>query len=429
MLVLRYAVEMLEPRDLYLLMQPFAGPAERLAQADIETFQYMPFITVPRGAAPPPELPIAGSWRSYPADRLNFIRGLDWCLERKAWVVNISLGVRAQPFDPSDPLQIATKTAHAKNTVVIVAVGNGGPGCGTLQPLAQAPWVIAVGATDVDGRLLRSSSRGSRNGPHPTVVADGQPLFVDGSDGAWAPGTSFAAPEVSAIAAWTLVCLDRIRGDLYAQQNGQWWTEAGMPMPMTRELAFPIVGHLDSGLPPERFFPPFIDDPLVRQSIYGITFEDEPGPGDVGKWHMARGMNGIRLYRTKEQYAWYAELVNGLARLCGPFALGVSTLAVRRTIQQMARPLAEYQPCEVGSGFVSKNLAIEFFSSFTASKFLSIFFPQALYKVESHALSQLDEQLGYLWDQTDIKALVNFFYGAFWPLYADIMGHRLGVVR
>jgi len=106
---------------------------------------------------------------------------------------------------------------------VVFSAGNSGPGNGSLNPYAAAPWVIAVGATDQTGSLAPFSSRGNLgNGPgNPTLMAPGvnivsvrNPSGVGGITGVGAAdtqrltpgeilnyttasGTSFSAPQAA----------------------------------------------------------------------------------------------------------------------------------------------------------------------------------------------------------------------------------------
>jgi serine protease AprX len=92
-------------------------------------------------------------------------------------------------FDPNDPVNVASRAAHASGIVSVFAAGNDGPGEGTISPYAVAPWTIGVAAgctTDAgvqdtavrcpSGTYLADfSSRGRPNDPlyQPTITAPG----------------------------------------------------------------------------------------------------------------------------------------------------------------------------------------------------------------------------------------------------------------
>ena len=89
-------------------------------------------------------------------------------------VVNCSFSA-ATVYDANDPVNLATKLLTERGVSVVISAGNNGPGLQTLNPYAQAPWVIAVGATDSRGRLADFSARGAFGSPteRPALVAPG----------------------------------------------------------------------------------------------------------------------------------------------------------------------------------------------------------------------------------------------------------------
>lgn len=89
-------------------------------------------------------------------------------------VVSNSWGTTG-PFDPEDPVSVASKVLHDRGITVVFAAGNEGSGNNTLNPYADAPWVISVAAGDKQGRLASFSSRGIPGDPiyHPTITAPG----------------------------------------------------------------------------------------------------------------------------------------------------------------------------------------------------------------------------------------------------------------
>ncbi|HET9528755.1 MAG TPA: S8 family serine peptidase, partial [Blastocatellia bacterium] len=64
------------------------------------------------------------------------------------------------PFNPDNPINIATRLAYERNIISVFAGGNSGPGKDTYNPYAKAPWVIGVAAGTKEGGLANFSSRG-----------------------------------------------------------------------------------------------------------------------------------------------------------------------------------------------------------------------------------------------------------------------------
>ncbi|HUF04635.1 MAG TPA: S8 family serine peptidase [Aridibacter sp.] len=107
----------------------------------------------------------------------HVLAGFDYLLERgpdyNVRAVNCSFSANTL-YDPHDPVNIASKMLSDAGISVVFSAGNTGAGNATLNPYAQAPWVISVGATDQNGRLAPFSSRGRFNGTsRPSLVAPG----------------------------------------------------------------------------------------------------------------------------------------------------------------------------------------------------------------------------------------------------------------
>jgi serine protease AprX len=110
---------------------------------------------------------------------LSALQGFDWILENQARydirIISNSWGTTGA-FDPNDPINVASKTAHDRGIVVVFAAGNEGPANDTLNPYSVAPWVIGVAAGNKDGQTLADfSSRGVPGSSvyQPTVTAPG----------------------------------------------------------------------------------------------------------------------------------------------------------------------------------------------------------------------------------------------------------------
>jgi subtilisin family serine protease len=116
----------------------------------------------------------------------RIVAGLRWAIDERAQVVSMSLGLRA----PNPVLDQLLVTAQAAGMLVVAAIGN--TGAGTAREPARHPDVLAVGACDAHGLVLRMSGSvfDPRRGVHkPDVLAPG------------ATGTSAAAAAVAGIAA------------------------------------------------------------------------------------------------------------------------------------------------------------------------------------------------------------------------------------
>ena len=154
------------------------------------------------------------------------LSGFDYLLQKGAQynvrVINCSFSA-STVYDPNDPVNVATKMLTDRGVNVVFSAGNSGPGNGTLNPYAVAPWVIGVGATDERSKLASYSSRGNFGDElaHPSLVAPGTnvvslrpPGTLTGTSGlggadaqrlsltempyyTTATGTSFSAPQVA----------------------------------------------------------------------------------------------------------------------------------------------------------------------------------------------------------------------------------------
>jgi len=120
---------------------------------------------------------------------LNALGGFEWSMTNQFLyhirIISNSWG-GGGPFDPDDPINIASKKAYDANIIVCFAAGNAGPGPDTDNPYAKAPWVIAVGAGTKEGGLAGFSSTGI---PKEERLADSDPNNDFDAPTIVAPGT------------------------------------------------------------------------------------------------------------------------------------------------------------------------------------------------------------------------------------------------
>jgi len=120
---------------------------------------------------------------------LNALGGYEWSLANQfahnIRVISNSWG-SSGPFDPNNPINLATRLAYERNIISVFAAGNDGPGPDTHNPYAKAPWVISVAAGTKEGGLASFSSRGTSKAQR---LADSDPNNDFDAPTITAPGT------------------------------------------------------------------------------------------------------------------------------------------------------------------------------------------------------------------------------------------------
>ncbi|MGH7681566.1 MAG: S8 family serine peptidase, partial [Candidatus Eiseniibacteriota bacterium] len=97
------------------------------------------------------------------AEEDAWIEAIEWAEAMGADIVTSSLSYSKwyHPEDEDGRTALITQAANLaseRGVLVFNSIGNQGPGERTLSPPSDSPWVIAVGATDWNGRLTRFSS-------------------------------------------------------------------------------------------------------------------------------------------------------------------------------------------------------------------------------------------------------------------------------
>lgn len=132
------------------------------------------------------------------------VRALEWMVDRKITVINISLaGPRNLILDRL--IQRATTKGH----VIVAAAGNGGPSAPPAYP-AAVPGVVAVTAVDSSNHVYRYANQGQ----YVDVSALGVGVAAASPNGKIAgfTGTSFATPHVTAAIAQCVQRMGRSAG-------------------------------------------------------------------------------------------------------------------------------------------------------------------------------------------------------------------------
>ncbi|MGW0436327.1 S8 family serine peptidase [Micromonospora sp. NPDC003197] len=174
-----------------------------------------------RGVAPDATLLSGKVCESFFCTDSAILAGMQWAaVEKRATVVNLSLGGMDSP--EIDPLEEAVNTLTAQTgTLFVIAAGNDGAE-GTVGSPGSADAALTVGAVDRDDQLADFSSRGPRVGDEaikPDLTAPGVEIVAaraggTGSDSyRTASGTSMATPHVVGAVA------------LLAQQHPDWKAE------------------------------------------------------------------------------------------------------------------------------------------------------------------------------------------------------------
>lgn len=154
---------------------------------------------------------IASDAHLYPVKALNqrgegsladVIRALDWCIEKRMDVINMSFGIDRR----SQALHTAISRTVQAGCMVVAAAGNHG-GNKTVDYPAAYDEVIAVGATDEHDNIVWFSSRG----PEIDLVAPGTRVLSTSTGNSYLrlDGTSMAAAHVSGALAILLKVLKK----------------------------------------------------------------------------------------------------------------------------------------------------------------------------------------------------------------------------
>lgn len=178
------------------------------------------------GLLPGAELAVAGVFGAGPdgipiADVVALAGGLDWLVASSAQVINMSF-----TGDANAVAALVLRRVTAGHTIVVAAVGNGGPTAPPAFPAAE-PGVIGVTAVDSHSQPYADSNRGD----YVDFASPGVRIWTPGptAAGSYHTGTSFAAPFVTAAVAARLASGAPMDSDRIAQSLAEAAVDLGAP--------------------------------------------------------------------------------------------------------------------------------------------------------------------------------------------------------
>ncbi|MDO7905134.1 S8 family peptidase [Paenibacillus sp. JX-17] len=128
----------------------------------------------------------------------DIIEGVEWCINNRIQIINMSLGTRGN----SRLLQRSLQRAYAKGIVLVASAGNSGTALQGIDYPARYPQVMAIAASDIRSRIADFSSRGAGI----DLTAPGVNIYSTLPHGRYGyeSGTSMSSPFVSGTAALLL---------------------------------------------------------------------------------------------------------------------------------------------------------------------------------------------------------------------------------
>lgn len=257
----------------------------------------------------------------------------------KVWgLVTITLGpVPLHPYNPREPLNIATRQAATEGNTIIVAAGNSGGFVdgNSLNPWSVAPWVVGVGATNEDGtELLKTSSRGVEGLAYeaPTIVAPGE-----------------SSSRFSALEHGHLVAIENIKNAL----------PGAIETTVVGSHLYTYTKEKDGRI-------------YVSMSQEGVVSTQAPLE-DVQKWMESQKMSTETVDISGTSFA--AEYVSAICREIVTRVRALRTelpkplrpKLAKTMLEDMAKPFGNYRPWEIGKGLVTLPIAKEYLSSLTSA--------------------------------------------------------------
>ncbi len=126
------------------------------------------------------------------ADEINLMAALEWSFNKKADIINVSLGI-PRKCKGDCPLCMLTGKIVESGSIVVAAAGNSGPSMNSIACPGNAKKALTIGSIDKENKIATFSSRGSKENSKPDFVASG--MIQIGR--LQILGTSISAPLVS----------------------------------------------------------------------------------------------------------------------------------------------------------------------------------------------------------------------------------------
>lgn len=316
---------------------------------------------------------------------LIIFTGLMKLISYKLDCINLSVGYEVDHIDRDRLIEQIFEHAIQNKIFPVVAVGNSGPASETFQSLAKLNSTIIVGATDKFMELQDFSSRGKKDIDYNLFVTNGilSESYIDymvknfgEKFSIFKEGTSFSTPIVT-----SLVCgikkfyqiLDFLIGVSFCNE------------PNTKRLHFGVIGFADtaSSFPMDLNSREIIDRyENGRDFFFNIKF-------------------------TKNEINWIKIVFSFLAQRKECFYIVVALDTIVKFMIDFAIPLDKYKKEDVGHGYVSLPLCIDYLSKLKPSVFVKHFSTLPRSSDSDKELQQLDKNLGSLFKGERLKKIVQ----------------------
>lgn len=179
--------------------------------------------------------------------QVRIIAGMEWAIQKKVRILNVSLGIRGFTED----FHLLTRRMRDLGVLPVFAVGN--EGVGTSRAPGNYDEALSVGASDENGAvpLFSSSDEIEAGRMVPDLVAPGSHVQSAMPDGGYLSmsGTSMAAPHIAGLAALLLeanpqASVDQLERAIFAscrQGAGMEPDRAGLGMPQAEQALQEIL--------------------------------------------------------------------------------------------------------------------------------------------------------------------------------------------